>query len=61
MIEIKQVLKTEIYKKNKCDIKRLLYKLLLKVHPDKCRNPKINSIEVTQKLNKMLEQVKKIY
>jgi curved DNA-binding protein CbpA len=58
MKEIKQVLKTKISKNNKNDIKKILYKLLLKVHPDKCQNPKINSTEVTQQLNKVLEQVK---
>ncbi len=58
MKEVKKIEKVKITQKNKNDIKKELYKLLLRVHPDKCTNPKIDATVVTQNLNKILEKCK---
>ena len=60
-IEIEQEL-TNLFKSknnnNKSKLKKGLFKILLKVHPDKCKNHLINSNELTKKNNKFIETLK---
>lgn len=39
-------------------IKKDGFKILLRIHPDKCKNPKIDSHSMTQKVNSILEKYK---
>ena len=58
MKEVKRLTKVIITKKTKSQIKKDIYKILLIIHPDKCKNPDINSTELTQEINKILEKIK---
>ena len=56
--EVKRLTKVIITEKTKSKIKKDIYKILLIIHPDKCKNPNINSTELTQEINKILEKIK---
>ena len=58
MKEVKRLTKVIITEKTKSIIKKDIYKILLIIHPDKCKNPNINSTELTQEINKILEKIK---
>ena len=58
MKEVKRLTKVIITENTKSKIKKDIYKLLLIIHPDKCKNPHINSTELTQEINKILEKIK---
>jgi hypothetical protein len=58
MKEVNRLTKVIITEKTKSKIKKDIYKLLLIIHPDKCKNPNINSTELTQEINKILEKIK---
>lgn len=58
--EIENIKKYNITIKNKSKIKKDIYKLLLKIHPDKCILTNINSHELTQELTDILNKIKLI-
>ena len=58
MNEVKNLKKIKITMSNKNKIKKDIFKLLLKIHPDKCTNPKINAHELTQDVMKIFESIR---
>jgi hypothetical protein len=56
--EINKLKLSNINSKNKSQIKKDIYKVLLQIHPDKCTNPLINSHELTQELTQLLNNIK---
>jgi bifunctional autolysin len=46
--------------KNKNDLKKQIFKLLLQVHPDKCKLSSINSTHLTQELTHILQTIKSL-
>ena len=48
----------DINSNNKSILKKDIYKILLDIHPDKCKIPNINSNELTQKLTNILNKIK---
>ena len=56
--EFKRIKNIIITENNKNIIKKDIFKLLLKIHPDKCTNPKINAHELTQDINKIFEKIR---
>lgn len=40
------------------NIKKKYFKILLKIHPDKCKNSMIQSHELTQTVNRIMEKIK---
>lgn len=58
--EVNMLKNIKITSKNKLKIKKNIFNLLLKTHPDKCKNSMIDSHSITQELNNILEKIKKI-
>jgi hypothetical protein len=58
MHDFQKIYKIPKINTNKNIIRKNIFQLLLKVHPDKCRINTINSHEITQDLNKLLNEIK---
>lgn len=56
--EIKRIEKMHINDNNKSIIKKDIYKLLLTIHPDKCKIPNIDCHTLTQNLTDLLNKLK---
>ncbi len=56
--KINNIKKMSINNDNRSIIKKDIYKILLEIHPDKCKIPNINSHELTQQLTNILNKLK---
>ncbi len=56
--EINNIKKINLTKSNKTKVKKDIFKILLKVHPDKCTIPNFDSEKYTKDLNNILERIK---